>query len=91
MAEDLTTAPEEIPEEETSEVEIEFTSRAEIIASCYNAIGAVEGIDTEVLGSEQYGKMKRRIIKRSIKILDTLVKEMYDETFFEEDEKEEGS
>lgn len=76
----------DVPEDQP-EVIMEFTTREETIAACYNSIAAVDGIDTEAWGGDMYGKMKRRIQKRCVKILDALVKEMYDETF-DDDEKE---
>jgi hypothetical protein len=72
---------EEKPIEE--EIEVEFTSRAEYIASCYNAIAAVDCVNEM---TNEDAKRKRRIIRKSVKIIDSLISEMYDE-LFEEDEE----
>lgn len=55
---------EEKPIEE--EIEVEFTSRSEYIASCYNAIAALDCVNEM---TNEDAKRKRRIIRKSVKIL----------------------
>jgi hypothetical protein len=78
--EDLTT---EENEEDFVEAEIEFTSRGEYIAAAYNAIAAVEGLNDMTM---EDNKRKKRIMRKSVKIIDSIISEMYDE-LFEEDEE----
>lgn len=73
---------EEIETEEEPEVEVELTSRSDYISCAFNAIQAVDCLND--MTSED-AKRKKRIIRKSIKIIDTIIAEMYDE-LFEEDE-----
>lgn len=74
--------PEEIDE---TEWEYEDTTREGIIASCYNAIAAVDGVDFMFkVDTDKASKIKRRCLK----ILDKLTAEMYDEIFEDRDEEE---
>jgi hypothetical protein len=84
MEEDLTTAEE--PEEEITEwAEVEMTSRSEYIAAAYNAIAAVDDLDIGLMSNED-AKRKKRIMRKSLRIIDYVMCEMYDE-LFEEDEE----
>jgi hypothetical protein len=73
-------------EEEIGEIEVEYTSRAEYISSAYSAISAVEGMDTQIMSKED-AKRVRRIIRKSLMIIDDCITEMYDE-LYEKDEDE---
>ena len=78
--EDLTTK--EDPEE-LEEAEVETTSRSEYIECAVNTINAVDSLNEM---TNEDSKRKKRIIRKSIKIIDSLISEMYDE-LFEEDEE----
>ena len=73
-------------EEEVGEIEIEYTSRAEYISSAHSAISAVEGMDTQIMSKEDAKRIKR-IIRKSLMIIDDCITEMYDE-LYEKDEDE---
>lgn len=73
----------EIPEEEIEETEVEFTSRSEYIVAAYNAILAVEDLDTGLMSKEE-AKRKLRILRNSVKIIDVLISEMAGELFDDE-------
>ena len=73
-------------EEEIGEIEVEYTSRSEYISSAYSAISAVEGMDTQIMSKED-AKRVRRIIRKSLMIIDDCITEMYDE-LYEKDEDE---
>lgn len=85
--ENLTTAE---PEEESAEMfeegMVEFTSTGEYINSAYFALSAVEDIDTAIISKEDEKRIKR-IKRKSIKIIDICITEMYDE-LFENDEED---
>lgn len=80
MAEDLTTK--ETEGQEIEDVEVETTSRADYVAACYNAISAMDGLD---LFTKQDAIRKARIIRKSVRIIDDIISELYDE-LFEDDE-----
>ena len=76
-----------LPEQdEINEIEVEYTSRAEYISSAYSAISAVEGMDTQIMSKEDAKRVKR-IIRKSLMIIDDCITEMYDE-LYEKDEDE---
>ena len=77
---------EEINEEE--EFEYEFTSRVEAIASAYSAISAVADMDTAIM-SKLDEKRIQRIKRKSLRIIDSCISEIYNELFFEEDNNNE--
>ena len=79
MSEDLTIG------EEIEEAEFETTTRSDYVASCYNAIAAVGEIDTGIMSKED-AKRKARIVRKSLRIIDDIISELYDE-LFEEDEE----
>lgn len=85
--ENLTTAePEEESAEMLEEGMVEFTSAGEYINSAYFALSAVEDIDTAIISKEDEKRIKR-IKRKSIKIIDICITEMYDE-LFENDEED---
>jgi len=65
---------------------VEFTSAGEYINSAYFALSAVEDIDTAIITKEAEKRIKR-IKRKSIKIIDICITEMYDE-LFENDEED---
>lgn len=73
----------ELPEQE---IEVEYTTRSEYIAAAYSAISAVEGMDTQIMSKEDAKRVKR-IIRKSLMIIDDCITEMYDE-LYEKDEDE---
>ena len=84
---DLTTAePEEDIAEMLEEGMVEFTSAGDYINSAYFALSAVEDIDTAIISKEDEKRIKR-IKRKSIKIIDICITEMYDE-LFENDEED---
>lgn len=72
----------ELVQEETEELDgyVEFTSASEYINSAYFAISAVDDIDTAIISKEDEKRIKR-IKRKSIKIIDICISEMYDELF----------
>ena len=76
---------EEIQEVELEdEIEVETTTRSDYITAAYFAISSVESMDTQIMSREDSKRIKR-IIRKSIKIIDDCIGEMHDE-LFEEDE-----
>ena len=65
---------------------VEFTSAGDYINSAYFALSAVEDIDTAIISKEDEKRIKR-IKRKSIKIIDICITEMYDE-LFENDEED---
>lgn len=80
---DLTTSE---TEEVFEEAEFEITTRSDYIACAYNAIKAVEELDTGIM-SKIAEQRKRRIVRKSLRIIDDCLCEMYDE-LFEDDEED---
>lgn len=78
-----------IIQEEISEIEegidIEYTTRLDYISAAFYSISSVEGIDLLMMSKEDAKKIKR-ILKKSVRIIDSCISEMYDE-LFEEDEE----
>jgi len=84
VKENLTTGE---PETEVLEEGIvEFTTAGEYINSAYFALSAVEDIDTAIISKEDEKRIKR-IKRKSLKIIDICITEMYDE-LFENDEED---
>jgi hypothetical protein len=71
--------------EELEEAAVEFTTREDYIGCAYNAISAVEGLDTGMMNKTDALRVKR-IIRKSLRIIDECVNEMYDELFEDEEE-----
>ena len=80
---DLTTS--ENPNSSEDDAVVEFTTREDYIGCAYNAIAAVEGLDTGMMNKTDALRVKR-ILKKSLRIIDECVTEMYDE-LFEDDEE----
>lgn len=76
---------EELETELEDEIEVETTTRSDYITAAYFAISSVEGMDTQIMTREDSKRIKR-IIRKSIKIIDDCISEMHDE-LFEEDEE----
>ena len=74
-------------EELVEEVEVEYTTRGDYISAAYFAISSVEGIDTQIMSKEDAKRIKR-IIRKSIMIIDDCITEMYNELY--EDDAEEN-
>ena len=72
---------------ELDEIEVEYTTRIDYISAAFYSISSVEGIDLLMMSKEDAKKIKR-ILKKSIRIIDSCLSEMYDE-LFEEDKDEE--
>lgn len=72
--------PEEKPVEEQQEIDVEYTTRADYISAAYFAISSVEGIDTQIMSKEDAKRIKR-IIRKSIMIIDDCITEMFDELY----------
>lgn len=73
--------PVEVPAEEVAEeIELEYTTRSDYISAAYFAISSVEGIDTQIMSKEDAKRIKR-IIRKSIMIIDDCIGEMYNELY----------
>lgn len=67
------------------EIDVEYTTRLDYISAAFYSISSVEGIDLLMISKEDAKKIKR-ILKKSVRIIDSCISEMYDE-LFEEDEE----
>lgn len=72
---------EELPEE----AEFETTSHSELISCSYYAISAVADLDTAMMSKAEQAMVKR-IMKRSLRLIDSCIKDLY-EVEFEDDEE----
>lgn len=86
VKENLTTG--EAETEVLEEGIVEFTTAGEYINSAYFALSAVEDIDTAIISKEDEKRIKR-IKRKSLKIIDICITEMYDE-LFENDEEDQS-
>ena len=84
MKEDLITRDEAYEPLEDA-IEFETTSRSEYISSAYYAIAAVSEIDTELMQPRDK-KRKKEIIRKSLRIIDNIISELYGELFEAEDD-----
>ena len=66
-------------------IEFETTSRSEYISSAYYAIAAVSEIDTELMQPRDK-KRKKEIIRKSLRIIDNIISELYGELLEAEDD-----
>ena len=66
------------PEEQTDFVWEEPTTTPDFIACAYNAIQAMDGLDASMLG-KWAEDAKKRIIRKSVKIIDRCIDDLYDE------------
>jgi len=85
MDEQLEPTPEEIQQEEVPELDVEYTTRADYIACAFYAISSVEGLDTGIMTKEDAKRIKR-IMKKSLRIIDDCINEMHDELFEDEED-----
>jgi hypothetical protein len=65
------------------EGEVEMTTRSDYISCAFYAISAIEGMDTGIMSKE--GAIKR-ILRKSLRIIDDCINEMHDELFEEDTE-----
>jgi len=76
-------------EEETelsSEIlDVEYTTRTDYISCAFYAISSVEGLDTGIMTKEDAKRIKR-IMRKSLRIIDDCINEMHDELFEEDTE-----
>jgi hypothetical protein len=77
---------EEKTEEGIQEGMIEFTSSHEYIASACNSINTIADIDTALMSKSDELRIKR-IKRKSLRIIDLCIGEMYDELFESDDEE----
>lgn len=77
----------ELEAEIEDEGEVEYTTRTDYITCAYSAISAVEGMDTQIMSKEDAKRIKR-IIRKSLMIIDDCITEMYDELFERNEEEE---
>lgn len=75
---------EEIVEEE-QEFEVEFTTRSEAIHSAFSAISAVSDMDTAIMTKQDERRISR-IKRKSLRIIDECINEIYAEMFEDEEE-----
>jgi hypothetical protein len=66
------------------EFEIEYTTRLDYIQGAYFSLSAVDDIDVALMNKEDEKRIKR-IRRKSLKIIDECLNELYDE-IFESDE-----
>jgi hypothetical protein len=81
MSEEIELPEEELPEE----AEFETTTQSELISCSFYAISAVVDLDTAMMGKLEQAMVKR-IIKRSLRLIDTCIKDLYDVEFGEDGE-----
>ena len=72
---------EELPEE----AEFETTSHSELITCSFYAISSVVNLDTAMMSKSEQAMVKR-IMKRSLRLIDSCIKDLY-EVEFEDDEE----
>ena len=75
----------EVREDES--LELEYTTRIDYISAAFYSISAVEGIDLLLLTKEESRKIKK-ILKKSVRIIESCISEMYDELFDEDKDEE---
>lgn len=76
-------------DEQQPEQDAEFilATPHEDITAAYSALSAISEIDTAMM-PQVYEAMKKRIIRKSIQIIDEQIKYIHDCIFFEEKEEE---
>jgi len=86
MSDDLEIKKEDEPvtDADLETVEVEYTTRSEYIQCAYFAISAVVDMDTGLMNGEEK-KRAKRIIRKSLMIIDDCITEMFDE-LYESDE-----
>jgi len=68
-----------------AEVDVEYTTRTDYISCAFYSISAVEGLDVGLMTKEDAKRIKR-ILRKSLRIIDDCINEMHDE-LFEDDEE----
>lgn len=71
---------------EEQQAEFETTTHQELISCSFYAISSVVDLDTALM-SKAEAAMIKRIIKRSIRLIDSCIKDLY-EVEFDQDEEE---
>jgi len=74
---------EELSNELPEEYQFEFLSHSDYIQAAYFALSSVDDVDTEIV-SETMRKRIFRIKRKSIKIIDYCLSELYNELFDDE-------
>lgn len=93
MSEEKQSLPEQEEVKDTDDVgeemeyEVEFTTRAEAIHSACAAIGACQDFDLGMLNPTQAKRIKR-IKRKSLRIIDVYIGEIYDEMFEDENNED---
>lgn len=85
MADDIIISNSEQPPEQ--EAEFVLATPHEDIAAAYSALTALAELDTAIM-PQVYEVMKRRIIRKSIQIIDEQIKYIHDCIFFDEKDEE---
>ncbi len=70
---------------EEEQAEFETTTHQELISCSFYAISSVVDLDTAMMGKLEQAMVKR-IIKRSLRLIDTCIKDLYDVEFGEDGE-----
>lgn len=70
---------------EEQQAEFETTTHQELISCSFYAISSVVDLDTAMMGKLEQAMVKR-IIKRSLRLIDTCIKDLYDVEFGEDGE-----
>jgi len=81
----LTKENEPVTDADLEAVEVEYTTRSEYIQCAYFAISAVADMDTGLMNGEEKKRVKR-IIRKSLMIIDDCITEMYDELYEDDDD-----
>lgn len=76
---------EEVKEEVEQIMDVEYTTRTDYISCAFYAISSVEGLDTGIMTKEDAKRIKR-IMRKSLRIIDDCINEMHDELFEEDTE-----
>jgi hypothetical protein len=85
IPEQIEPTPEEIEQEQIPELDVEYTTRADYIGCAYYAISSVKGLDTGIMTKEDAKRIKR-ILRKSLRIIDDCINEMHDELFEDEED-----
>jgi hypothetical protein len=72
-------------EENELDLQVDFTTSHDYIASAFQAINAVDDIDTALLSKSDEIRIKR-IRRKSLLIIESCINELYSELFESEDE-----
>lgn len=64
---------------------VEFTTTSEYIAAAFNALASIDGMDMMIMNKQDEMRIKR-IRRKSLRIIDECISEMYNE-LFEDDEE----